>query len=92
MKTLTIQIGNSDDKLTQHEWAEFVEQTGVMIGNFAQIHYHGCSEGSRPWQNAAWIVAIEDDGVEFVVKKLSEIRKLFRQDSAAITVGETKFI
>lgn len=92
MRTITVQIGNSDDKLTQHEWADFVQNTGTMLGNFGQIHYHGCSEGSRPWQNAAWIIAIEDDGVGFIIKNLTEIRKLFRQDSAAITVGETQFV
>lgn len=28
MKTITIQIGNSDDKLKQAEWANFIAESG----------------------------------------------------------------
>jgi hypothetical protein len=36
MITYTLQIGNSDDKLTQKEWSEFVEAVNDLVKKFAR--------------------------------------------------------
>ena len=95
MKTVTLQIGNSDDKLTQQEWSNFVTEMGGIVSIFAeQVHFHGGSPFGAPWQNAAWIFTPKmtehtERGFRDMVQS---IRAKFRQESVAVTIGETKFV
>jgi hypothetical protein len=90
--TITVQIGNSDDKLTQKEWSDFVTRMRLLL--FAvPMHFHACSEGSMEWQNAVWVFEVEGDYErEWLKEKVKEIRKDFRQDSVAWTEGSTVMI
>lgn len=93
MKTVTIQIGNTDDKLTQIEWAVFVENMRSVVGWYCEkIHFFGASSNWEQWQNAAWIAAVPEGAIEMMRKEASQVGKNFRQDSVAWTEGETKFI
>jgi hypothetical protein len=93
MKTITIQIGNTDDKLTQALWAQFFERCNDLIRTLAhRTHFAGCSVGSAPWQNACWVILIADDLAQVLQKRLTELREQFHQDSVAWTEGETVFI
>lgn len=61
MKTITLQIGNSDNKLTQEEWSKFVEDVNFIIHcRAAKLHFFGGSENWKKWQNVAWIFEIEE--------------------------------
>lgn len=58
-----IQIGNSDDKLTQARWSAFVNAVRAIIREGAelgqwQIHGEWFSLPDQPWQNANWCVQI----------------------------------
>ena len=92
--TITIQIGNSDDKLTQREWADFISTVTQKIGVIwpTQIHFSGGSNINSPYQNYCWVLVIDSNVLGEIEKNLTLIRKHFRQDSVAITIGETKFI
>lgn len=95
--TVTIQIGNTDNKLTQAEWSAFVKLVGDYIERYvedraAEIHFFASSAGHAPWQNAAWIVAITDEHEAAMRADISTARRRFRQDSAAWTTGETAFV
>jgi hypothetical protein len=71
-----ISIGNSDDKLTQREWSEFVSDVDRSVRwwcgesqNTASGSRRGCIHGQwlsrpdAPWQNVCWCVEYpEDDG------------------------------
>lgn len=93
MKTITIQIGNSDNKLTQSEWAHYVESTKICIENTVnQVHFFGGAPNWYPWQNVAWVCIIFDECIDDLTKKLIGIRKSFNQDSIAVTIGDTEFI
>lgn len=93
MSTVTIQIGNSDDKLTQAEWAEFIaEVQSDMIACRVRVHFFGTSAGNARWQNAAWVVEGNDRALGYLRKWVTERREKYRQDSAAWTVGETEFV
>lgn len=96
MKTITIQIGNSDDKLTQFEWSQFVYATIGAIGSERDhglnIHFHGLSTGDALWQNACWVVEMKLVRFGPLQTKLNHIRKQYRQESIAWTEGETSFI
>lgn len=95
--TVTIQIGNTDNKLTQAEWSAFVKLVGDYIERYvedraAEIHFFASSAGHAPWQNAAWIVSITADYAPLLRADIITARVKFRQDSAAWTTGETSFV
>ena len=93
MKTVTLQIGNSDDKLTQKEWSRFTQEVGSAVSQFAaQIHFSGSSGTCAPWQNAAWVFAIEPLNDTELKAVVTYLRAEYRQDSAAWTEGETLFV
>jgi len=57
-----IQIGNSDDRLTQRQWAKFVGDMRTLLTvawrGRLQVHGEWFSGPDQPWQNANWCVEI----------------------------------
>lgn len=93
MKTITLQVGNSDDKLTQKEWAAFVSEiTSTLKDSRVEMHFFACSAGDAPWQNAAWVFEASAATKIEVQINVRRIRRSYRQDSAAWTEGTTTFI
>lgn len=94
MATATILIGNSDDKLAQREWADYVNGLHALIRNLrVKVHFQGLSVGSAPWQNACWVIDIPPRRALLIFKdELRTIATRYRQDSIAIVVGETEFV
>lgn len=94
MITVTVQIGNSDNKLTQQEWSRFVKDCHSTISLIAnRVHFHACSDGGAPWQNAAWVFELEDELDAMRLQAgLTDIRGRFNQDSIAWTEGQTVFL
>ena len=93
MKTITIQIGNSDDKLTQVEWSEYWSEVCGEISDFEiETHFSAGSHCHAPWQNHCWVITINESDVQPLCNRLTEVRKRFKQDSIALTVGDTVFI
>ncbi len=91
--TVTIQIGNSDDKLTQAEWAAFVNTVRSTALRFSdEIHFFGASSNYERWQNAAVIIECKETNREALRFQLKEIKAHWRQDSIAWTEGVTEFI
>lgn len=92
-KTITLQVGNSDDKLPQSEWSAFLETLREDIRTYAlEIHFAGGSETSAPWQNYAWVFNCLVEDAEILRENVTETRRFYRQDSLAWTEGETAFI
>ena len=93
MKTVIIQIGNSDNKLTQNNWAHYVEETRLVIEKAAnEVHFFGGSPNWYPWQNVAWVIVGNSEALRRLKDDLWLIRKKYGQDSVAWTEGETQFI
>jgi len=94
MKTVTIQIGNSDDKLPQREWAEFVSAVVIVLMDAdVAIHFGGHSNPADPWQNAAWVIVGEPKAIALLKKQLVHARSRYRQDSIAWTEADkTEFV
>lgn len=95
MLTITLQIGNSDDKLTQVEWADFVRTTGdAILAYKGHIHFCAGSDSQMPWQNFCWVFELENDVlvVEALRKQVRLIREKYRQDSVAWLAGVTRFV
>lgn len=92
--TVCVQIGNTDNKLTQQEWSKFHYLIHNMISALKQeMYFSGASHPTEAWQNAAWIFSISEGRNENSLKwNLENTRKQFFQDSVAYTKGETVFI
>ena len=93
MKTVCVQIGNSDDKLRQVEWAAFVSNVDAVLMVFEkQRHFKGGSTQWEPWQNVCWVIEVEESEMIELFDRLSAMGTKYNQDSIAVTVGETRFI
>lgn len=94
MKTITVQIGNSDNKLSQRDWSIFVDKVYSLISEMAdQVHFVGSPPTTSVYQNYAVIFNIEDvNDIAFIKNSLSRICKEFHQESIAWTEGDTIFI
>ncbi len=94
MPTVTIQIGNSDDKLTQREWSDYVTDVQFAIQNHGgDVHFSGGSPTDEVWQNFCFVCNVSRPrDVDGLKQALRAVRLRFRQDSAAMTVGETVFV
>lgn len=93
MSTVVIQIGNSDDKLSQAEWSEFVSYVRDAVGQYSeQIHFDGGSKIDAPWQNVCFVSEVSPSNQVRLLDHLRRIRAEYRQESVAVTVGETEFV
>lgn len=94
MKTITVQIGNSDDKLTQKMWSLFVDEMDSAINLLADgVHFSGGSPARTQWQNYAWVFTISDNAHKSALcRKITIIRQGYKQNSVAWTEGETLLV
>ena len=91
--TVTVQIGNSDNKLSQEDWAKFCNRIyQVILAWKEEIFFSAPSVGWSDWQNACFVFSINMDNKRYLRSELEEIRKAFLQDSVAWTEGATEFI
>ena len=91
--TAVIQIGNTDDKLSQGEWSRFCDSMGDLVNALcSEIHYMGGSPANAPWQNACWVIAVPSDALDDLRRNLASIARRYQQDSIALTVGDTEFV
>ncbi len=89
--TVTILIGNSDNKLTQAEWAEFYAHVDEAVNTHAKsVQFSGPSNGAAPWQNACWVAVT--DGESNINPRLAVLARTYRQDSIAVIPGHTHFV
>jgi hypothetical protein len=90
---VVIQIGNSDDKLTQKEWSEYANKVRASIDFCAtETHFSGNSPADAPWQNSCWVAVVPVQKREFLFDELKKVAGKFRQDSIAVMVGQTEFL
>lgn len=89
-----ISIGNSDDKLTQAEWAQFYAMVNGAIQQHATaIHGRWASMPDDPWQNACWCIEpVTERDAERLKGKLRLEAKAWRQDSIAWSEATTTFL
>lgn len=102
MNTILVSIGNSDGKLDQRTWSNYVRLVHSIFIECRAVHIHGewFSASAAPFQNAGWCFQIEDrhaymnpaDVRADIRKKLAEAARLYQQDSIAWLEGETEFI
>lgn len=93
MLTVYISIGNSDDKLTQQEWAAFAATVrGDVRRAASRVHGEWVSLPWSPWQNSCWCIEVDRAEVEQLQAALRNAAAMFRQDSIAWAEAQTTFI
>jgi hypothetical protein len=93
MRTICIQIGNSDDKLTQAKWSDFVAMVGnAILSHDAKVHFFGGAPTWERWQNVCWVIDCPDSKVSLLRATLLGIRKVYLQESIGYLEGETEFL
>lgn len=94
VKTVYASIGNSDDKLSQREWSQFVNEFVAQVqrhaGTVFGVWY---SLPDSPYQNACVCFQVDSDGAHGLQLILGELRARYLQDSVAwAEVAETEFV
>ncbi len=90
---ISVMAGNSDNKLTQQEWSEFVNELGgILAVHEIERHFLGGSETYRPWQNVCWVCDINPKDLESLKAQLRESRIDYRQTSVCLLAGKAEFI
>lgn len=93
MATATIGIGNSDDKLPQRKWAEFQSRMHeeIKVRKYT-AHFEGMSLPTAPWQNACWVIEVEEEQLVDLARFLAQMAERYQQNNIAFTVGKTILI
>lgn len=90
---MAISIGNTDNKLSQREWSNFVNSVNDMLNILSDVHFFGGSSNWTPWQNVAWIVQIrETSDIRVINRRLTEACGRYFQTSIFTLRGEANFI
>lgn len=93
MKTVSLQIGNGDDRLSQREWHDFVIAAKELVTDYcAKLHFFGAPENWCGQQNVALIFDVHDERLDELKSRVTALRKQYRQESAAWTEGQTEFV
>lgn len=93
MINICVSIGNTDNKLSQHEWAKFVRAVGEMLRCYETMRFFfGGSATYEPWQNVCWLCQVNDLQLAEIKANLTSLRELYKQESAYILWGVGEFV
>jgi hypothetical protein len=91
-----ISIGNSDDKLSQAEWARYYSAVALAVRRAAEapvgaVHGQWVSEPASAWQNACWALQLPADttAIRNLRAELASLAGAFNQDSISWAVAPT---
>lgn len=87
---ISIQIGNTDNALTQQEWSEFCRRLRAICEEHGTVHFSGGSPTDAPWQN--YCVCLNIGTPTTLASLVTDLRVEFRQDSVAWLQGDVDFI
>jgi len=92
--TVYVGVGNSDDKLTQRKWADFLRELRDLIRAYpTKIHGWWYSGPEEEWQNACVAFELNPLHRADFRKELTQLRATYRQDSVAwAEVAVTDFV
>ncbi|MGH6657597.1 MAG: hypothetical protein ACRDVE_20620 [Actinocrinis sp.] len=93
-RTVYVSIGNSDNKLTQAQWAEFCRRTlDFLQGEALAVHGVWYSATDAPYQNAAICFEINAEQQATPIKEvLQRLALAYHQDSIAWATAQTEFL
>lgn len=91
--TCFVAIGNSDNNLSQAEWSDFWHEIHNGLHNFASQQFGEWQTAtSAVRQSACWGLQVPDENLDAFRDYLSKVAGRYRQDSIALSIGETEMI
>ena len=90
-----VSIGNSDDKLTQEQWAGYTSRVFEIVRAYATaVHGQWYSASDSRWQNACicFDLGTTDEDEALLRRALATCARHYAQDSVAWAQAETEFI
>lgn len=93
MVTVHAAIGNSDDKLSQLIWSEYIRDFQQVMTDVSNI-VHGVwfSAPNSQFQNCVIAAEMYAGALPALKSRLIELRKRYEQDSIAVNVSESEFV
>lgn len=85
-----IQIGNTDNKLSQQEWSEYCSAIRSLCASLGSVHFAGGPANDMPWQN--YCVCVSTDNPDRLRDLVLARREHHKQDSVAWLEGTTSLI
>jgi hypothetical protein len=94
MNTVYVSIGNSDGKLTQREYAEYIRDFRRIMRQYSSsILGEWFSAPDTAFQNACIVIQYPEAEKDALKEELTELRLSYNQDSVAwAPVEKTEFI
>lgn len=92
--TVHIAIGNTDNKLTQQEWANYFSDVSTLVhgwNGITQVFGEWVSPSTAPFQNAAWAFAYPANWEDFR-DHLSSTAGKYGQTTVAVNISVTEFV
>lgn len=95
--SIYVTIGNSDDRLTQAEWADYRRKVDIAIREALLLGYGlmwgaWVSPSTEPFQNACWCFSAHADAKAGLRIRLKDIAGEFDQDSIAWAQANPEFL
>lgn len=92
-KNIYVTIGNSDNKLSQLDWAEFCGKVDELVRAFAADMYgEFYALSNAPWQNACWSFSIHESVTTAAKINLGHLAREFKQDSIVWAEANVEFL
>lgn len=90
---ISVQAGNSDNKLTQQDWAAFVRSLDrILVAYERDRHFFGGPPTHAPWQNVCWVCDIDELRLVGLLRDLKFCREQHQQDSVCVLAGAPVFV
>lgn len=91
--SVCVLLGNSDNKLTQREWSEFVDDVRGLVASYAtETQFVGATDSISPYQTACIVFNMDETEVASFENYLERIRIRYRQDSIALVIAPVAFV
>lgn len=93
LTTVTVCIGNSDNKLPQAMWADLIRDVFLVVNAISSdIYFQGGTSAESRKQRYSYVFACECRKLAGLRRGLRVVRKHFIQDSIAMVVGDTQYL
>lgn len=87
--TVWVGIGNSDDKVAQKHWPDFLDEIRHLSNAYASRFVgEWFSLADKPWQNAEFSWEMDRTQLDGLRADLAKARDLYRQDSICLQLVE----
>jgi hypothetical protein len=90
--TVTVLIGNTDDKLSQIKWSDFCKKLLQSAKSYGTIQFSGGPPTDTVWQNFCVVGEFPDTNRYHFRMKCEELCAEYQQYSIVWIEGQTEFV